>query len=106
MAFKAPVLCRNKTLDAQLAKFPSSRYMGSKHAILPFIYKATKGLAFDTVLDAFSGSAAVSYLFKAVGKSVTSNDFLHFSYHTANACIANNDVALSDDEVEELLQPN
>jgi DNA adenine methylase len=106
MAFKAPPKYSDEVIGAQLLKFPSSRYMGSKHAILPFIYGVTKDLEFETVLDAFAGSTAVSYLFKAMGKSVTSNDFLHFSYHTANACIANGSVRLSERDVQRLLQPN
>jgi DNA adenine methylase len=80
--------------------------MGSKHSILPFLYRHLAQLEFDTVLDAFSGSAAVSYLLKAMGKQVTSNDFLTFAYHTANACVANNSTRLTKLDLEALLAPN
>lgn len=93
-------------VDWQLSRFPSSRYMGSKHAILPFLHDVLSMLDFTTALDAFSGSAAVSYLLKAMGKSVTSNDFLTFCYHTAQACVANSTEHLSPAEVEQLLTPH
>jgi DNA adenine methylase len=80
--------------------------MGSKHAILPFIYEVMKDIEFNTVLDACSGSGAVSYLLKSMGKTVTSNDFLRFCYHTAQACVANNSELLSEEEVQHLLLPH
>ncbi|HZO73147.1 MAG TPA: DNA adenine methylase [Ktedonobacteraceae bacterium] len=95
-----------RQVNTQLACFPSSRYMGSKHAILRFIYDVVQELDFQTALDACSGSGAVSYLFKSMGKAVTSNDFLRFCYHTAQATIANNAERLSDEEVERLLSPH
>ncbi|NJM40791.1 MAG: hypothetical protein HC853_08475 [Anaerolineae bacterium] len=90
----------------QLDLFPRSRYMGSKQAILPFIYRYTQPLVFTTALDAFSGSGSVSYLFKAMGKSVTSNDFMRFCYHTAHACIANSQIQLDLPTVEHILSPH
>jgi DNA adenine methylase len=103
MAFARRLITNHEQVNAQLALFPSSRYMGSKHAILPFIYEALKDLEFNTVLDACSGSGAVSYLLKSMDKSVSSNDFLRFCYHTAQACVANNSENLSQEEVEHLL---
>lgn len=104
--FTSRIATKLERIDTQLALFPSSRYMGSKHAILPFIYEVMKDLAFTSVLDAFSGSGAVSYLLKAMGKAVAANDTLHFCYHTANACIANNAETLDAEEVEQLLSPH
>lgn len=106
MAFKSTATVHDQLLDAQLARFPSSRYMGSKQAILPFLHRVLGSLEFDTVLDAFSGSGVVSYLLKVMRKSVTSNDFLRFCYHTANACVANNRQRLSSEDIERLLQPH
>ena len=106
MVFSHRLVVQHEQVNAQLAYLPSSRYMGSKHAILPFIYDAVKELDFRSVLDACSGSGAVSYLFKSMGKAVTSNDFLRFCYHTAQATIANNTERLSDEEVERLLSPH
>jgi DNA adenine methylase len=106
MAFTSHLIARHEQVNTQLARFPSSRYMGSKHAILPFIYDVMKDLEFTTVLDACSGSGAVSYLFKSMGKSVISNDFLRFCFHTAQACIANNSERLCYEEVAYLLSPH
>ncbi len=100
------LIAEYEQINAQLALFPSSRYMGSKHAILPFIYNVTKDIEFTSVLDACSGSGAVSYLFKSMGKAVTSNDFLRFCYHTVQACVANNSELLSEEEVNYLVSPH
>lgn len=106
MAFTNRLTVSHEQINAQLSLFPSSRYMGSKHAILSFIYDVMKDLEFKTVLDAFSGSGAVSYLLKTMDKSVTSNDFLSFCFHTAQACVANSSERLSREEVDILLAPH
>lgn len=106
MAFTHRLVARHERVNTQLTLFPSSRYMGSKHAILPFIYDVLKDLEFSTALDACSGSGAVSYLLKSMDKSVTSNDFLRFCYHTAQACVANNLERVSKEELEHLLSPH
>jgi DNA adenine methylase len=89
-----------------LRNFPGTRFMGSKYRVLPFIREALKDVRFGSVLDAFSGSACVSYMFKEMGKRVISNDFMNFSYHLARATIENSDVELSDADVTTLLSPN
>lgn len=106
MVFTHRLAISHELINTQLALFPSSRYMGSKHAILNFLHDVMKDLEFTTALDAFSGSGAVSYLLKSMGKSVTSNDFLDFCFHTAQACVANNSEHLSQEEVEQLLMPH
>src|SRR5437667_7067342 len=88
------------------ATFPPTRFMGSKQGILPSIWDAVKQLPFKTVLDAFSGSGCVSYMFKSQGKKVTSNDFLKYSYHIANALVANADETLTENDIAMLLEPN
>ena len=80
--------------------------MGSKQNILPSIWGTVKHLPFQTVLDAFSGSGCVSYMFKRQGKSVISNDFLQYAYHMTNALVANNQDTLSETDVALLLEPN
>jgi DNA adenine methylase len=102
----ATLLFEEAKIYEQNANFPSSRYMGSKHSILSFLYQHLAKLEFQTVLDAFSGSSAVSYLLKAMNKTVTSNDFMTFSYHTANACVSNSTTRLSDECVQKLILPN
>lgn len=83
--------------------YPSLRFMGSKQRLLPWIHEVVAPLDFDTVLDAFSGSGCVSYLFKAMGKRVTSNDSLNFAATVATALVENSHHTLSEAEVEELL---
>ena len=80
--------------------------MGSKQGILPAIWDAVSRLPFTTVLDAFSGSGCVSYMFKSRDKAVIANDFSKYSYHMANALVANSEETLSDDDVAVLLKPN
>lgn len=88
------------------ANFPSTRYMGSKQKVLDFIWSTVENLTFHSMLDAFSGSACVSYLFKTKGKQVYSNDHLHFCYYLASALIANNETTLSTDDIGVLLASN
>lgn len=89
-----------------LEHFPGTRYMGSKYRLLPFIWECVQDLEFSSVLDAFSGSACVSYMFKQYGKRVISNDFLHFAYHFANTLIENSEIILNEKDIEFLMQPN
>ncbi len=83
--------------------YPQLRFMGSKHRLLPWIHRILSATAFDSVLDAFSGSGCVGYLFKAMGKRVHSNDFLNFSTVIARALIENPGHCLSDCALEQLL---
>jgi len=80
--------------------------MGSKHRLLPWIHGVFSGLKFKTAVDAFSGSGCVAYLLKAMGKSVTTNDFLLFAHHLANALTANPGVLLPKTDLEMLLGRN
>src|SRR5438477_106031 len=70
-----------------LSRFPKLRFMGSKYRLLPWIHTVLSDVKFDTALDAFSGSACVAYLMKAMGKSVTTNDFLRFPSTIARATV-------------------
>jgi len=90
----------------EIPAFPSTRFMGSKRRLLDFISQVASQLDYETVLDAFSGSGCVSFLFKSLGKEVTSNDFLAYSYHIANATVANNNTTASADQVDFLLSKN
>lgn len=83
--------------------FPTTRYQGSKRKILSWIHENLQGLEFDSALDAFGGTGAVSYLFKALGKEVTFNDSLKFNFLIGKAIIENDKVRLSEHEVLHLL---
>jgi DNA adenine methylase len=89
-----------------LQYFPGTRYMGSKYRVLNFILESVKDLKFKSVLDAFSGSVCVSYMFKQYGKKVISNDFLRFSYHFSKALIENPSTKLDQRDLDILLHGN
>lgn len=92
---------KNKTpLDIRL---PTTRYQGSKRKLIPWIYSNIKDLEFKSALDAFGGTAVVSYLLKWMGKRVTYNDYLRFNYFKGKAIIENSNVTLTNDDVEKLL---
>jgi adenine-specific DNA-methyltransferase len=71
------------------ASFPRLRFMGSKYKLLPWIQDVLSEYRFNSVLDAFSGSGCVSYLFKTMGKRVVSNDFLNFCANITKATVEN-----------------
>ncbi len=93
------------TKDAEkvLTKFPNTRYMGSKRKLVPTIAQVVKQLKPKTALDAFAGSGCIAYLFKEMGISVTSNDFLKFAYQIGNASIANSHTVLTDEDIDFLV---
>lgn len=95
-----------QAIHDRLSMYPLMRYMGSKHKLVPWIYDTIKDLEFNTALDAFSGSAVVSYLFKAMGKKVYTNDFLNFSSVIAKGLIENQNELLTNEDIEALVNPN
>jgi len=92
-----------KALPAQVDKYPPTRYMGSKSKLLLQIWDIASQFKFDSVLDLFAGSGIVGYMFKAQGKTVTSNDYMAMSATYAKAMIENNSVILPRSEAQELL---
>ena len=79
--------------------------MGSKYRLLPHLERVFAQLGGHTAVDAFSGSGVVSYLLKAQGFQVTSNDFLNFPTVIARATVANSDTQLSPTLVHEICGP-
>jgi len=77
--------------------------MGSKRKLLESIYENVKHMDGEKVLDAFSGSGCVSYLFKSMGKEVTSNDFLQYSYYISKATIENSFCKLNENDITDLI---
>jgi len=90
----------------QIAKYPSTRFMGSKSKILQPIQNAIISQQCDTVLDLFSGSGVVSYMLKACGKQVISNDYMAFSTAISKALIENNAITLPQKVARSLLKTN
>jgi adenine-specific DNA-methyltransferase len=89
----------------QAQAFPRLRYMGSKYQLLPHLERLFAELGGETAVDAFSGSGVVSYLLKAQGFAVTSNDFLAFPAAIARATVANSTVTLSNEVVDRICGP-
>lgn len=90
-------------LPDQTSKYPTTRYMGSKQKLLQHISEAVKNLEFESVIDLFSGSGIVGYMFKAQGKKVISNDHMHMSHTFTKALVENNGVTLDSIKVKKIL---
>ncbi|MDB5054975.1 MAG: type IIs modification methyltransferase [Bacilli bacterium] len=89
-------------LPKQVEFFPATRYMGSKQNLVKDIWSVASEFKFDTVLDLFSGSGVVSYMFKTQNKQVFSNDYMAFSSCLAKSMIENSSYKLSDEDVKML----
>ena len=87
-------------LPSQVKKFPNTRYMGSKKSLLGEIWKAASQFEFESVLDVFSGSGVVSYMFKAQGKTVYSNDYMVMNSTISKALIENNTIKLDTTDID------
>src|SRR5690348_14828736 len=104
-ALPIPSIPVSRTFPERAKRYPRLRYMGSKNKLLPWIWETLVELDFDTALDLFSGTAAVGYLLKTMGKSVRTNDFLKFAQDLATATVANDSAVLSEDQVAALARP-
>ncbi|MHB1001949.1 MAG: DNA adenine methylase [Armatimonadota bacterium] len=82
-----------------------TNYIGSKQKLVDWIWKHTPEDV-SSVLDAFTGSAVVAYMYKTKGLSVIANDRLRYSYHAARAIVENSNVRISEDELNDLLADN
>ncbi|WP_245579884.1 DNA adenine methylase [Brevibacterium album] len=103
-AARREVLTSAEVLE-RAQRFPRLRYMGSKYRLLPHLERVFAQVGGTTAVDAFSGSGVVSYLLKAQGFQVTSNDFLNFPSVIARATVQNSSVRLDDETVETILGP-
>ena len=91
-------------LSDQVKKFPSTRYMGSKSKLLLHIRDVVRQFDCKTVLDLFSGSGVVSYMLKAEGKQVISNDYMALGAVYSKALVENNTVTLPIEKAESLME--
>ncbi|WP_245627298.1 DNA adenine methylase [Kribbia dieselivorans] len=89
---------------AQVERYPRMRYMGSKYRLLPTLADVFQQVGGRTALDPFSGSGVVSYLLKAQGYAVTSGDYLNFPVTLTKAACVNQDLRLSDEDVEGIVK--
>jgi len=84
--------------------FPATRYQGSKLKLVQWIWENIKHFKFESAIDAFGGTGAVGYLLKTQGKRVIYNDLLHFNYLIGLALIENNNITLSEKDIDFVLQ--
>ena len=80
--------------------------MGSKSKLLDYIWAASEPFEFETVLDLFSGSGVVSYMYKAYGKRVISNDYMTMGSVMTKALIQNNRITLPIEKAKKLMISN
>lgn len=90
-------------LPSQVSAYPPTRFMGSKSKLLPEIWSVASQFQAETVIDLFSGSGIVGYMFKAQGKTVISNDYMFMSSTFTKAMVENNNVILPLVEAKDLL---
>ena len=91
-------------LPEQTMKYPSTRFMGSKSKLLKEIWDVASQFRFNTVVDLFSGSGIVGYMFKVQDKAVISNDYMAMSACFTKAMVENNKIKLSNADVLTLLE--
>ncbi len=82
-----------------------TNYIGSKQKLVEWIWSHTPH-GVQSVLDAFSGSSVVGYMYKRQGLRVVANDRLKYAFHIARAIIENNDTTLSEGDIDGLLADN
>ena len=92
-----------KPLPEQVSAYPPTRFMGSKSKLLSEIWSVASQFNVNTVVDLFSGSGIVGYMFKAQGKAVISNYYMAMSATFTKAMVENNTVTLPLEEAERLL---
>jgi len=80
-------------------QMPEPQYLGAKYTFLPWIKKFIPRQV-ETVLDAFSGSQSVSFLFKQMGLKTITNDFLNFNHQIGKSLIENSKYRLEDKDIE------
>ena len=92
-----------KPLPEQVSAYPPTRFMGSKSKLISEIWSVASPFNVDTVVDLFSGSGIVGYMFKSQEKSVISNDYMAMSATFTKAMVENNTVTLPLEGAKQLL---
>lgn len=86
-------------------KFPEPQYLGAKYVHRGWIARFIPDDAV-TILDAFSGSQSIAYLFKQLGRQVITNDFLNFNNLIGKALVENPSYKLESGDVDILMSGN
>lgn len=96
----------SELLEKPVRKFPQTRYQGSKLKLNNWLEATFRNLNFNSVLDAFGGTGAVSYLLKDLNKTIHYNDLLGFNYIIGKALIENGKTKLSQNDLVKILTPD
>lgn len=104
--YKRKLIGEPLELNEQMEKFPSTRFMGSKDKLLGYIWGVASQFNFNSVLDLFSGSGVVSYMFKTQNKKVLSNDYMAMSANITKAMVANSNVKLTQNDLNVIFNEN
>ena len=87
-----------------VAKFPSTRYQGSKQKYADWIWYCIQHIPFETALDAFGGTGCIAHLLKREGKAVAYNDILKFNSIIGKALIENDKEKISQSDIAFILK--
>lgn len=85
-------------------EFPKTRYRGSKVRHLALLEGVFAKIRFESALDLFGGTGAVSWLLKRLGKRVHFNDALPSSHVAGVALVVNDRVRLEVDPARALFE--
>ena len=86
------------------AKFPATRYQGSKQKFADWIWYCIQYIPFETALDAFGGTGCIAHRLKREGKTVTYNDILKFNAIIGKALIENDIKKITREDLAFILQ--
>jgi adenine-specific DNA methylase len=87
-----------------VAKFPTTRYQGSKQKYADWIWHCIRDIPFETALDAFGGTGCIAHRLKQEGKTVTYNDILKFNFIIGKALVENDKENLTQKDLAFILQ--
>jgi adenine-specific DNA methylase len=86
-----------------VARFPTTRYQGSKQKYADWIWHCIQYIPFETALDAFGGTGCIAHLLKQEGKTVAYNDILKFNSIIGKALIENDREIITHDDLSFIL---
>lgn len=82
-------------------KFPKINYIGNKEKLVEWIIENIP-TGVESIIDAFSGGASVSYKLKERGFKVYSNDILKINYLISKALVENDEETLDEDDLNKI----
>jgi len=101
---KTRVALAPKVVNERVKNYPKTRFMGSKEKLIDVIWSVASQFQHESVLDLFSGSGVVGYMFKCEGKRVISNDYMAMCSVASKALIENNRHVLTPEDTSILLK--